>query len=384
MGILSRIRNGIWSKGATRPVMNAAGILSAGNFGGDMPVPWREDVQAQVRQYQQWVYVAVRAISARVAGTAIDFYDEKNNSPLPTEHPLRELFREVNPFDTTVTLWMKTMMFLELTGNAYWYLGGVAGGKQAGANPVSEIWIIPSQYMRVIPDDESYIGGYEYSCGGVRERFSPEEIVHLRYPSPESVYYGRGPLQAAADSVEAHAAMKRAERRSFEIGAFPGLAISTEEKLSPGVRQRLEEAFERGFSGADRAGRTLILEQGLKVRPFTLSPREMDFMQSSRMTRDEILAVFGVPAAVAGISEDVNRASAEAMLYTFAENTILPKLRLIEAQLTQDICRRFGHRIAARFNSPVPAVRAEDRADMEMRLRYGVTTPQEERLRLKL
>jgi hypothetical protein len=110
----------------------------------------------------------------------------------------------------------------------------------------------------------------------------------------------------------------------------------------------------------------------------------MDFLESSRMTRDEILSVFGVPAAVAGISEDVNRASAEAMLYTFAENTILPKLRLIEAQLTQDLCSTFDSRIEANFESPVPSLRSEDRADMIARIRNGITTVEEERLRLGL
>ena len=373
MGVFSRLTGGIFRKSAAK---NSGGILSANNVYGALPAPWRDDPAALVRQCNQWVYVAVRAIASRVAGTPLEFYDEESGAPLPGRHPLRELFREVNPFETTVTLWMKTMSFLELTGNAYWYLVPDQAGR------VRELWVIPSQYIRVLPDAKNFIAGYEYCCGAVRERFAPEEIVHLKYPSPESVYYGLGPLQAAADSVQAHAAMKRAERRSFESGAFPGLAIQTDEKLTPEVRRRLEQAFENGFSGADRAGRALILEQGLKVRPFTLSPREMDFMESSRMTRDEILAVFGVPAAVAGIAEDVNRASAEAMLYTFAQNTILPKLRLIEAQLTQDVCRRFAPEIAARFASPVEEVRAEERADMELRLKYGLTTPQEERERL--
>lgn len=352
------------------------GIFQGSAIAGNV-IPWRDNPGAQIEQYRQWVYVAVRAIATRVACTELAFFDEETNSKLPVNHALKKLFREVNPFETSVTLWTRTMMFLELTGNAYWYLAKDEFGE------IAEIWVLPSQNMRIIPDGEKFIAGYEYSCGGHKEVFDCSEIIHLKYPAPDSLYYGVGPLQAAADSVEAHKAMKLAERRSFEHGVFPGLAIQTEEKLAPAVRKRLEEAFAGGFSGANRAGRTIILEQGLKVRPFTLSPREMDFMQSSKMTRDEILAVFGVPAAVAGISEDVNRASAEAMLYTFAENTILPKLRLIEAQITQDICARYEGVIRARFENPVPAVRSEERADMELRLKYGLTTAEQERERLQ-
>jgi HK97 family phage portal protein len=376
MNILANLKNAAGAvfgreRKSVEPVFRSYSPYSA-------EAPWRDDPHRQIGQCRHWVYVAVRLIASRVAGTPLSFMREDTGTALLPHHPLLKLFKEVNPFETAAGLWMKTMTFLELTGNAYWY----APRNALGA--VAEIWVLPSQYMRVIPDRNKFISGYLFRNSGVEERFSTSEIIHLNYPSPESPFYGAGPLQAAAESVDAHAAMKTAERQSFTNGAFPGLSIQTDEKLSPEVRKRLEKTFEAGFSGSSRAGRTLILEQGLKVRPFTFSPREMDFLESSKMTRDEILAVFGVPAAVAGISEDVNRASAEAMLYTFSENTILPKLRLIESQLTQDLCSTFDSRIVARFENPVPRVRADDRLDMIARLQNGVTTPAEERARLGL
>lgn len=376
MPILDRIRNaasalaGRESK-SIRPVFES--FAPHDGF-----APRRDDPHEQVRQCRHWVYVAVRLIASRVAGTPLSFVREDTGETIPFDHPLRRLFREVNRFETDVSLWTKTLTFLELTGNAYWY----APRNRAGA--VAEIWVLPSQHMRVVPSRERFIKGYLFQHAGVEEVFGSDEIIHLKYPSPETPFYGVGPLQAAAESVDAHAAMKAAERSSFTQGAFPGLAIQTDEKLSADVRKRLETAFRTGFAGPDRAGRTLILEQGLKVRPFTFSPREMDFLESSRMTRDEILAVFGVPAAVAGVSEDVNRASAEAMLYTFSENTVWPKLRLIESQLTQDLCRTFDPRLSARFANPVPSLRHEDRLDMIARLQHSVTTPEEERARLGL
>ena len=43
------------------------------------------------------------------------------------------------------------------------------------------------------------------------------------------------------------------------------------------------------FGGRDNWHRPLVLEQGLKASPWTLTPAEMDFLNSSKMTRDEIL-----------------------------------------------------------------------------------------------
>ena len=41
------------------------------------------------------------------------------------------------------------------------------------------------------------------------------------------------------------------------------------------------------FGGRDNWHRPLVLEQGLKASPWTLTPAEMDFLNSSRMTRDD-------------------------------------------------------------------------------------------------
>jgi len=233
----------------------------------------------------------------------------------------------------------------------------------------------------VVPHPKRFIEGYVVRHEGAEVRLDAREVVHLKYPNPRSPYYGRGPLQAAAASVDTHEKLKRAEWSAFDHGLLTDLALETDQRLSEAVVERLREQVRRKYAGPENAGRPLILEAGLKANRIALTPREMNFLQSARLTRDEILAIFGVPAAIAGLSEDVNRAVAEAMDVIFARYCIEPKLRLIEAQLNQDLVRRFDARLFCRFRSPVPADRAQERADMEANLRLGVTTVNEERRR---
>jgi phage portal protein BeeE len=116
------------------------------------------------------------------------------------------------------------------------------------------------------------------------------------------------------------------------------------------------------------------------VVPFSSKPREMDFMNSARTTRDRILGCFGVPPAVLGIVEDFNRANAEAAHMLFARSTLLPKLKLIAARITQDVCSQFApDGIKCDFASPVPADREQDRREMSTAVRQGVITPNEAR-----
>ena len=341
------------------------------------PAAWSDDPVEQVRHYKHWVYAAVQAIAFQVAGTRLALYARTRNGVEElTEHPFLDLMDHVNPFHTRFWLWAETMTFLELTGNAYWYVPGNRLGAPA------EAWVVHSQYMRVVPDRRDFIRGYVYRRSGEELTFKRGEIVHLKYPNPQSSYYGRGPLQAAADAVDAYEFMKRAEWNGFRNGIFPSLALESDQELSEETIERLRTLFERKYASPERAGRPLILERGLRAKPISLSPREMDFLRSERMTRDEILGIFRVPAAVVGLSEDVNRSVAEAMDVIFAKYCIAPKLRLIEDQLNQDLLPRFDARLFCRFEGVIPEDREQRRADMETHLRYGVTTVNEERHRL--
>lgn len=338
------------------------------------PASWTDDPAEQVKHYKHWVYAAVQAIAFKVASTQLRlFRGDGAQVREVAAHPFLDLMREVNPFHTRFWLWAQTMAFLELTGNAYWYV------PSNGLGAPAEVWVVHSQHVRVIPDRRAFVGGYEFRNGGDRIRFGRDEIIHLKYPNPLSVHYGRGPLQAAAESVDTHEWLKKSEWSSLKQGIYPSLSLESDQELTDAAIERLRTQLTQKYASPEKAGRPLILEKGLKARPVSLSPREMDFIRSARLTRDEILGIFRVPASVAGLSEDVNRSVAQAMDVTFAKYCITPKLRMIEDQLNQDLLPRFDPRLFCRFDSVVPQNREQDRADMEARLRHKVTTVNEER-----
>ncbi len=373
MRLLERIRRTLrLRRREARP-----GIIPAPRWMHGRPAGWCDDPAEQVRHFKHWVYAAVQAIAFQVAGAQLNLFAREGESVREvTQHPFLDLMQRVNPFHTRFWLWAETMTFLELTGNAYWVLA------RNGLGAPAEIWVAHSQHMHVIPDRRTFIRGYVYRYGEEEITFRRDEVIHLKYPNPLSPYYGRGPLQAAAEAVDTYDFMKEAEWHGFRNGIVPGLAIETDQLLSEAAVERLHVWFSQKHAGPDQAGRPLILERGLRAKPISISPKEMDFLRSNRATRDEILGIFRVPAAVVGISEDVNRSVAEAMDLIFARYCITPKLRLIEEQLNQDLLPQFDPRLFCRFESVVPEDRAEERADRVAHLKHGVTTINEERRRL--
>jgi HK97 family phage portal protein len=342
---------------------------------------WHDDPHEQVRNFRSWVYAAVTAIAQEVAKHRPFGYRETGPAeheqiPLAPAHPLMRLLADPNPWLTPWELWYLTIVYLELTGNCYWYAPPLKAGT-ADLGVPGELWVIPSPWVHVLPDATRFVRGYEVTPPGSATEFVPaNDVIHLKYPSPHDPHYGLSPLQANALAVDANSELQRSRYQAFCAGQRPGVVLATEQTLSDATVRRLEERIQSRLGGRENWHRPLVLEQGLKASPWTLSPAEMDFLNSSRLTRDEILAVYRVPLPIAGVSENLGLGKdiwlgARVM---FCEGTVQPKLDLIAQVLTRDLARRYGPDVAIAFPDISPRMQDERRADDEMDARMGIRT----------
>jgi HK97 family phage portal protein len=338
---------------------------------------WAGDATEQLRHYTSWVYAAVNAIAQEVAKQRpLVFLNTgqaaHEQTPLPHTHPLCELLDNPNPWLTAWELWYLTVVNLELTGNCFWY---IATDQNTGAP--AELWIVPTPWVKVLPDKSQYVRGYEVNAPGARaELFRPDEFIHLKYPNPLDPHRGLSPMQANALTVDANTELMKSRYQTFLAGPRPGLVLHTDQVLTDITLGRLEQKLESKYSGRGNWHRPMVLEQGLKASPWTLSPAEMDFLNSAKMTRDEILAVFRVPAPITGLAESTGLGSNiwQGARTMFCEGTVQPKLELLSQALSRDLARRFGPDVRLRFPDCSPRNQEQRRLDDELDARMGLRT----------
>ncbi|MGL6075013.1 MAG: phage portal protein [Fimbriiglobus sp.] len=344
------------------------------------PGTWRDNPTEQLRQYQSWVYAAVNAIGQEVARQKPFLFlnlgqADFEQTPLPIQHPICKLLDQPNPWTTPWEMWYLTVVSLELTGNCFWYLA-----RDRETNLPVELWIIPTPWVKIIPDKTHYIARYEVSANGVSiENFSPEEIIHFKYPNPLDVHYGLSPLQANAITIDANQELLKSRYQTFQNGSRPGIVLQSDQTLTNATITRLEELLDSKFGGRRQWHRPLILEQGLKASPWTLTPAEMDFLNSSRLTREEILGIFRVPAPITGLVENIGLGGEiwHGARTMFCEGTIQPKLDLLAQTLTRDLAPRFGPNVCVTFPDCSPRNHTERRQDDELDAKLGLRTVNE-------
>src|SRR6266571_2378868 len=168
MSLLLRIKSWFKSRAETARLAQVFAAAVPGRPAGW----WRDDQVEQLRNYQSWVYAAVNGIAQEVALQRPFLYRntgqaEHEQIPLPGTHPLVRLLESPNPWMTRWELWYLTVVYLELTGNCYWYAAPRLGSDGRRFGP-AELWVVPSPWVRVIPDPAQFVRAYEVAAPGAQ------------------------------------------------------------------------------------------------------------------------------------------------------------------------------------------------------------------------
>jgi len=308
--------------------------LSKGNFSAAVKVK---------RAFGGVVYACVTTIAADVAATDWAFVDA-NGDTIETDNDIYSKFQNMNSiYPSFYDMLEMTQIFLEMTGNAYWYFEKTRGGRYTG-----KIYLIPSQYLKPVPLQDS-IGVSHYRVTGLRgvKRFEVDEIVHFKYPNPNDMYVGMGTLDAALLEIDIHKFSKEYLLNFFKNGAVPAGFLTTNEKISPTDANRIETIWNTKYQGVDSAGSVAVLWGGFKYESIATDPSNVKYIEQANWTRSDIAAIFKVPLSKLGIVTDVNRANADANDSTYWANCISPKLSRIERKINDEVLPKLG--INAKF-----------------------------------
>lgn len=297
--------------------------ITLGGFGVD------DKSATLLEEYYSWTYANITAVSEAVADIEFELYKVKKNGDVDEidEHPILEILHRPNPY-------MTKREFITL-GQTYKLLTGEnpIRIKKTGS-AITELWPLnPLNFTPIIgktPDGFELIVKYEYldTFNGQQKRITlnPDEVIFIKNMNPKNPWRGYGVVEAAQNSIDTIHYSERYNLNFFKNSAVPFTVLYTDQKLSQQVIERLKNSWNSNYRGVNNAFKTAILEAGLKVEKLQQTSKDMDFIEQQRFLRDKLMAMFKTTKIALGITEDVNRANAEASEYVFAKNCVRPKM----------------------------------------------------------
>ncbi len=250
--------------------------------------------------------------------------------------PPGRLLSSPNPDQSGPEFWENFYGHLVLAGNAYVELSALEGQPR-------ELSVLRPDRVRAIPGIRGWPQTYEYRAGEHRRVFERDAVsqrsalFHMRLFSPADDAYGYSPLQAAAAALDLHNAGGRWAKSLLDNAARPSGALvvgNAEGRLSADQYDRLKAELGDVHTGAENAGRPMLLEGGLDWKPMSLTPSDMDFVEARREAAREIALALGVPPLLLGLPGDNTYANYAEANASFWRLTVEPLVRKTAASLS--------------------------------------------------
>jgi len=333
----------------------------------------------RVFRREVWVYACVKRIAEAAADVPLLVVQRVKGEEKPLEsHPLLDLFESINPYMGKAIFIETLMASIELMGNGY-----IEKVRKTKRGPPVELYPLRPDRMRVIPDPVDYLAGFLYEVNGRRIRFEPQDVMHLKTYNPLDDYYGLSTLEAAALSVEHDQFAIAYNRNFFRNNAMPEGVFTTEAAVKQEDVDRVKQEFEKNFRGPKNTGKVGFLGGKWTWVSMGMKQREAQFIDSRKMSREEILAAFGVPPVLVGLLDGQFAANVREQLQIFWKLAMLPRLQRVEDQLNEQLASEYGEDIRLRFDlGHIEALR-EDENDRVERVRKliegGIITRNEAR-----
>lgn len=189
--------------------------------------------------------------------------------------------------------------------------------------------LLPPQYTAPIPDAKKFVSGFEVDMrNGTKVVVPADDVIWIRKPHPLDPYLSLTPLESAGIAVEIENLSKIYNRNFLLNDGRPGGLLVVRGEIDDDDKDELRSRF-RG--NINRAGAVTVVssDEGVDYVDTGSNPRDANYIQMRQITKEEILASFGVPESVIGNASGRTFSNAAEEHRVFWNETMLPHMELI-------------------------------------------------------
>jgi hypothetical protein len=358
------LRTAVTESAAPAVAQSPARTVTRAGFVHDVPPGGMNDIQSGIGASTQtdrsslmqelyeaylscpWAWASVQAIARTITagGLETDWVgdDGEGDQDVPDKPPavlqLEALLAFVNPTQNIRQLLRNFVADLEVFGDGYLEV------VWAGNRPVA-LYNQDSPTTTPLADEHGVVSGYVQSTQtGQKATFKPREIIHVSLDAARPGVLGVSPMQAALSPILNWLFANATSKESFKKGLPPTVhADFPSTAQEPDVRTWKDQHATRNL-GPKNIGAPIVTKGGATLNE--LQPGKItDVIAGKNQARDEILSIFGVPPAKAGVIESGNLGggTGDAQDKTYRIDTCGPVAELVAEALTYHLAiRAFG------------------------------------------
>ncbi len=302
-----------------------------------MPRNMRAYIQEGYRS-SKTVFRVVGHIARAAAGIKWKHYTDETKKREITTSPLLELWKHPAPKTAGTTFREAMVAYYCMTGNSY-VLG--INANQNPTAPFDELYNLRPDLTKIKVDENGPLY-YEFGNFTPPRRYPEPFVVHNKLFAGNDDIYGMSPVEVAAMLIDVQKAGQKWNLGLLNNMARPGGAWVTDALLGDREYKSLKDEIRKKFAGPRNAGETAILHGGVKWQSMSMSPYELDWLESDTKGDRDIAGIFfNFPTFLLGLADATfdNQDAAKRFLYT---DIVFPIMDMFEDSLNMWLSPRYG------------------------------------------
>jgi HK97 family phage portal protein len=195
--------------------------------------------------------------------------------------------------------------------------------------------LLPPQFTSPIPDPKKFVSGFQVDLpNGMRHIIPPDQVVWIRRPHPLDPYLSLTPMESAGVAIEIENLARLYNRNYLLNDGRPGGLLVVRGEIDDDDKDELRSRF-RGNLGTTGQTTVISSDDGVDFVDTSANPRDAAYVEMRRITKEEILAAFGVPESVIGNASGRTFANAAEEHRVFWNETMLPHLEPLARSLDE-------------------------------------------------
>ncbi len=314
------------------------------------------------------VFACVNVISDGFSSLPVHVYQRSKiagraSKSIATDSPLYSLIHdEPNPEMTSAVFFKTLMVHYLLWGNSYSEIRRNGSGQIIGIWPRNPARTRPIRILKplmlegdLLPpgtmlyetsdqlmDSSSYVVDQnpEHQQVGLKRLVRAENMLHVPGLSLDG-RLGQSTVWLARQAFGLALATEKYGAKFLGNGARPAGILTLPSKLEDKAIDTLRRSWAEAHGGENQF-KVAVLEQGVKYEKIAATPEEGQMLQTRRYEREEICAIFGVPAHMVAASDKGGKSNVEQSSIEFVLYCLHPWLNRFEQELSRKLFPSMG------------------------------------------
>lgn len=316
-------------------------------------------------------FTCLKMLSETLGKMPIKFYQDTPEGIVKAESNAAHNLLKIrpNPFMTPSTFWATVEQNRNHYGNAYvWIRKELTLYKYGGSYDIKDLWIMPSDCVKVVFDDKGYFGDkgdmyYLYTDRYTGEPYTMKssDVMHFKTSYSFDGIMGIPVKDILKSTVEGGLESQNFMNNLYKSGLTAKAVLEYTGDLNNEAEKKLVAGLANYANGSNNAGKIIPVPLGMKLTPLSIKLTDSQFFELKKFNALQIASAFGIKPNQINDYDKSSYSNSEMQQLSFYVDTELFTLKgyeeeinyklLSEGEINQNFFYKFNEKVILRTDS---------------------------------